>query len=286
MRPTPTLLAGYLLLGLVPLLVSHPDLPGLGVAAVHVALALLFVRHARDSEPSRITLMDWLPLALVPALYAELPLLNQWAGEGFHDPVVQGWEHAVFGGDPAAAWAGRWPWMPFSEILHLGYLSFYPLIYLPQLPHQLRGRTRAFHVTGLAVMGGLVFCYAVFVLFPVQGPRYLWPAPAGIPDGPFRSLSLSLLEAGSSRGAAFPSSHVAVAAAQAFLGMRFYGWKKDSALVVLGAALAAGAVYGGFHYGVDVLVGAVVGVAAAVLALRLIPAEETREDEDAVRIPG
>ena len=102
------------------------------------------------------------------------------------------------------------------------------------------------------------------MVFPVQGPRYIAP-PAGVPDGLFRSLTLALLEGGSSRGAAFPSSHVSVAVAQTLLALRFQrrlGW----VLVPVTTLLALGAVYGGFHYAVDVLVGAALGVVSAWLA--------------------
>ena len=118
----------------------------------------------------------------------------------------------------------------------------------------------------LAVMLAFVSCYVAFVVFPVQGPRYLWTPAA--PDGPFRAATLALLEAGSSRGAAFPSSHVAVATAQAFMVVRFRmveGWVVVPAAVLL----TLGTVYGGFHYGVDALAGVAVGVAAGVIALRV-----------------
>jgi membrane-associated phospholipid phosphatase len=91
-----------------------------------------------------------------------------------------------------------------------------------------------------------------------------------VPGGPVRDLVQRILHAGSSRGTAFPSSHVAVATAQALLALR-HQRAVGVVVALLAAGLAAGAVYGGLHYAIDAAVGALVGVAAAwtaVLALR------------------
>lgn len=83
-----------------------------------------------------------------------------------------------------------------------------------------------------------------------------------------RRLTLLILENGSSRGAAFPSSHMALMTAQAALALRFQ--PKVGVLLTLGAlGVGLGAVYGGFHYSVDMAAGAVVGGLSAWVALRL-----------------
>ena len=219
---------------------------------------------------------DWAPLALVPFLYAELPMLMQGVPGGvkYHDAFVSGLEARLFGAEPAYAWAGAWPWLPLSELLHACYFSYYPLIYAPPLLVYLdswrRNRSageaswRAFDETVLAVVLAFAACFVVFIVFPVQGPRYLG-VPAGVPDGPARRLVLKVLQGASSRGAAFPSSHVSVAVAQAWMAMRFQP-KVGRWICLLSLGLACGAVYGGFHYALDAFVGAAVGGVAAVCA--------------------
>jgi membrane-associated phospholipid phosphatase len=201
---------------------------------------------------------DWAPLVAVPVLYAELPDLIFGAGSTFHDQLVQGWEASVFGASPAHVAGGRWPWTALSELLHLGYLSYYAIIYVPPLWLYLRNEQRDFRTTITALTITFTGCFAVFVFFPVAGPRYLWNGPPGIPDGPVRRLALTILAAGSSKGAAFPSSHVAVATVQSVMMLRHH---RAAGVVVSIASLllALGAVYGGFHYGIDVLAGAVAG---------------------------
>ena len=110
-------------------------------------------------------------------------------------------------------------------------------------------------------------------MFPVQGPRYFGP-PEGVPDGPMRRLTLLILENGSSRGAAFPSAHMSIMTAQAVLALRLQ--PKLGALLTLGMlGVGVGAVYGGFHYAVDMAAGALVGWVSAWFALKAHGARDT-----------
>ena len=212
-----------------------------------------------------------LPLVAIPFLYWELPLLNQALAAGYHDPVVVGWERALFGGEPARELAGALPWVWLSEPLHVAYLMLYPLIFVPPLLLLVRREKEAFRTTVFGLMLAALACYLVFVYFPVQGPRYFGP-PEGVPDGPVRRLTLAVLEQGSSRGSAFPSSHVGIMTAQSILAL-VYQRRFGVVVSLVTVALAFGAVYGGFHYGVDVLVGGCVGGVSAWVALRFVRAD-------------
>lgn len=257
---------GYLLATLIPAwnAARTGREHGIAVLLLHLAacaaLALLVTTDVWSRSNLAVVrlLRDWAPLLAVPALYAELPDLMYGAGSQLHDQLIQGWEAALFGASPAHVAAGRWPWTAMSELLHLGYLSYYGIIYIPPLWLYLRNERREFEVTITALAITFATCFAVFVFFPVAGPRYMWSAPPGIPDGPIRRLVLSLLAAGSSKGAAFPSSHVAVAVVQSLMMLRHH---RTAGLVIASASLllALGAVYGGFHYGIDVLAGAATG---------------------------
>ncbi len=205
---------------------------------------------------------DWLPLIAVPLLYAELPSLM--LSSQTHDGVVQSWEAAWFGASPAHAAAGRWPIPMLSELLHAAYLSYYAIIVVPPLVLYLRGDRLEFQRTMTVLLTVFALCFTIFIAFPVAGPRYFWAPPPGVYDGPIRRVVLQLLEAGSSRGTAFPSSHVAVAAAQSVMVLT-WNRKAGIGLSVLTLLLALGAVYGGFHYGVDAIAGGFVGCAIAML---------------------
>jgi len=252
------------LLALVHVLAA---LAGMGVAPFASLFRWLVRRWPRASA----WLADWYPLLLIPLLYAELPALNTAVHAGaYFDDTIMGWEAALFGGQPSRAWAAALPFLPLSEVLHASYLSYYLLIYGPPVMLYVMAKRAEFRAAAFALMLTFFIHYLFFIYFPVQGPRYLFPAPGGrIADGFFYGLAHFLLEAGSSQGAAFPSSHVGVAAAQAWIAWR---WLPRAApwITLLGVGLALGAVYGGFHYLTDVLAGALLGLIIAVTGLRLL----------------
>ena len=207
---------------------------------------------------------DWLPLIVLPLLYWELPWAT-FAGARMHDSVVQGWDLALFHTEPARTWAGSLPSRPLSEVLHLAYILYYAIIYIP--PAVLYSR-RGYYQTVFAMTVTVVVSFAAFSIFPVEGPRFAWGPPPGVPSGPIRTFTLAILEHGSARGTAFPSSHVAIALAQALSSLR---WRRSMGLWVAMTTvlLALGAVYGGFHYATDVLAGTVLGIVTWSVATRV-----------------
>lgn len=213
--------------------------------------------------------MDWLPLLLVPLLYIELAPLNLMVHGGrYFDSLIITIEHAVFG-MPSRELATHFPFLWLSELLHAGYLSYYVIIFGPPLVLYATGRTLEYRRAVFTILLSFFMHYMFFIYFPVQGPRYLFPTPTGeIARGSMFQLTHTLLEAGSSRGAAFPSSHVGVAVTQSLIMMR-YSPKLSIGLAVLTILLANGAVYGGFHYATDAFFGVVLGTIALVIAPRV-----------------
>jgi membrane-associated phospholipid phosphatase len=282
-RASARLVAAYLLLTALLLLPGGLDGMRVSVLAFHAVVAAVLLATAGGrvaARPPVRVILDWAPLLLIPVLYGELPLLMEGipGPVRYHDAAVAGLESRLFGGQPAFEWAGAWPVPLVSELLHASYLSYYALIYVPPLllyraiPRGVPDRSGspergAFHQTVFALALCFLSCFLVFIVLPVQGPRYLGE-PAGVPDGPVRALVLTVLESGSSRGAAFPSSHVAVAVTQALVAIRHRGFA-GAWVLALTCGLSAGAVYGGFHYGVDVLAGAAVGALVVPLASRI-----------------
>lgn len=285
-EPIDRLFAAYAILSMAAL--AFPSRPAAWpvLAVLHIAAAVMGfgvppVARAWDAFAQRWPrtariIGDWYALILIPSLYAEVAVLNRsMHGGRYFDATVLGWEGTVFGGQPSQAWADAMPNLFLSEILHAAYLSYYLIIYIPPLILYARGRRAAFRQSVFAIMLTFFVHYVVFIAFPVQGPRYLFPAPDGgaIEGGAFYQLAHLVLEAGSSRGAAFPSSHVGVAVAQTLLVRRYLpSFALPVGIVAVGLAL--GAVYGGFHYAIDTVVGAAVGVLAVLAAPRLFAALE------------
>ena len=267
-------LATYLTVALWPLGRDARATGTLIPLATHVAmlayvLLLLGVRGAAW-RPA----LDWLVLTIGPLMYVELRWIIAGTGMPHHDATIVAWEHALFPTNPSATLAPQWPVPVLSEALHFAYASYYLLVYLPPIALYVTGKRDAFVKTVLALTVVYGACFIIYALFPVDGPRYL-VGPAAAPDGPVRRFVLALLERGSSRGTAFPSSHVAASLVSALCALRY---QRRVGLVVAPfvVALIVATVYGGFHYAVDALVGVILGGLAWTASLTLWRDAESR----------
>ena len=229
------------------------------IAPLVVHLAILGYTLALLMSPValRRPALDWLTLTIGPFMYVELRWIIAGLGAPHHDALVAGWERALFPSNPSATLAPRLHVAVVSEMLHFAYAAYYVLIYLPPVVLYLRGRRDAFVSTMLALTIVYGVCFVTYALFPVDGPRYLVGA-AAAPEGPIRSFVLTLLDRGSSRGTAFPSSHVAASVVSSLCALR-YQRSVGMVVALVTTALTIATVYGGFHYAVDALVGVFLG---------------------------
>ena len=226
----------------------------------HVGLLLAAVVLARFPRARWRPVRDLVPLASGAFLYVELRWLIPALGRPHADATVIGWEQALFPSNPSLTWAPSMPSVALSELLHLAYASYYPLVLAPPVLLYLAGRRTEYARTMLALVVVYAVCFLTYLAFPVDGPRYL-VGPALAPDGPVRSAVLHLLAAGSSRGTAFPSSHVAASVVSSLCALAFQrGVGVIAAILTVGLTFAT--VYGGFHYAVDALAGLALGLAA------------------------
>jgi membrane-associated phospholipid phosphatase len=248
----------------------------LGLAIVHALLLIVLIWATISQRNSARIVGDVAPLVLMPALYGELPQLIGAMGSTYHDLLAQSWELRLFGTQPSRTLAGRFPFTALSELLHAGYLAYYPAVFAPAAMLYWMRERRGFAQLVLAISATYAVCWVIFLLFPIEGPRYEWIAPIGAPDGPVRRVALAILASGSSRGAAFPSSHMAISVVQTIVMSR---WNRAAAAVLgVDAALVGfGAVYGGFHYAVDMVAGGLLGalIGFTVLATTRVPARTT-----------
>jgi membrane-associated phospholipid phosphatase len=231
-----------------------------------VGLILLLARSRLS--PVVVFLGGAYPLILTLGFYTQLGIITQ-AVAHLKDPVVQGWEEALFGGQVSVTWHQSQPAALLSWLLHICYASYYWLVVLPPLYLFARRGPEAFERGTFLVSLAFYACYLVFLLFPVAGPRYFFGNAAGpAAEVPPARLVRELLEGGSAWGTAFPSSHVAaswcaVASLWPYARGLFWG------LAPVAVGLAVGTVYGQFHYAVDSLAGAALAVALTLGAGRL-----------------
>ncbi|MES2179198.1 MAG: phosphatase PAP2 family protein [Gemmatimonadota bacterium] len=260
-------LSVYLVVMVVPLVGLAARTATWAPLAMHTAmLSAVVCALVCGTFPSRIvrTVRDWTPLAVGPFLYIELRWIIEGVGRPHLDALVRGWEASAFASDPSRTLAAQLHSSALSEVLHLCYLAYYALIYAPPALLTLTGSRNAFVRSTFALVVVYCLCFATYALLPVDGPRFLL-GPSDAPDGPVRSIVIALLESGSSRGTAFPSSHVAASVVATMSALRFQR-ALGIVMVFVTIGLGFGAVYGGYHYAVDVVAGLFVGIAATGVA--------------------
>jgi membrane-associated phospholipid phosphatase len=242
-----------------------------GLGLMHLVAILIAASGVAESGNFRRVVGDLLPLVTALLLYSEIPFLVTALGSHLHDAAVQRWEYWLFHTQPSKSLAAAMPYSALSELLHAGYLAYYPAILVPPLVLLVRNERRGLAETVLALAVTCLTCWTIFAVWPVEGPRFLWGAPAGVPDGLFRRISVAILAAGSSRGAAFPSSHMAVSTAQLMMALRWQSSLVQATLGLVALLIGVGAVYAGFHYATDMIAGGVLG---AVVALTVLSASQ------------
>ncbi len=242
-------------------------LPGWGwLLLAHGLLVLLvfLAPRARRAGPLGRFVGDWYPMLLLGGLYGEIGVLTLANGVS-HDAAIQRLETLVFGSQVSYRWIRETPDPALSWVLHLSYLSYYPVLYASPLVLWLGGRRDAARHTILALMVVFYVCYVVSLFFPVAGPRYTFPLPdnAATAVWPARAAQW-LLDHGDSWGVAFPSSHVAASVVATGMALR-HERRLGLVLLPFTTGLVLAVVYGQFHYAVDALAG--LALAAGTLAM-------------------
>ena len=269
LTPADWIVGGYLVFSTVVMLIHPHSIAKLPMLlALRGALGGFLVLCAAGRLPRRLAwIQDWYPVLLAPLFYSEAGLINRAFTDGYFDLHVEEWEASLFGGQPSVTLRDRLSGTWFSEYVHLAYFSYYFLAPAMALFLYLRGRMRDFQVYMATVTTTFMTCLAIFIMFPVAGPYYIFTPPDPRSMGPLIPPMVHwLLRHGSSIGTAFPSSHVAVSVTVLLMAWRF-SRIAFVLLLMFVPALAVGAVYGGFHYAIDTLAGLVL----AVLVCRIVP---------------
>jgi membrane-associated phospholipid phosphatase len=208
---------------------------------------------------------DWLPTIFFITVFEEVSFLSLLLRGAWQNVVLIQWESALFAAPPGE-WLRRFssPWV--SELLEFGYTSFYPLY--PVVGGVLwawRGRRQfagAFRrmTDGLSV--GYIICYATFLLFPTRSPSHnvgIENDASNTFNGPFHFLVRVVQANAGVHGNAFPSAHIMLAVVVLVFAWRYLPRVAPWILVCL-LLMCAGAVYDGYHYALDVIAGAVIGL--------------------------
>ena len=229
--------------------------PWLG--ATHLAAMtmpwLLARAPSRTSAPMQV-LRDVYPLIWLAAFWLELDLVRPaLALKGIDDPIAA-LDLAVFGVHLHEVWAPSMSATWFSELMHLLYFAYYPLIYIPPLVVILQKRFPALRDMVFRLMVAYLLCYVAYIPFPVDGPHFLQEHFQGPhTEGVFYKVVGLTQAAGDSRGCSFPSSHVAGAVSIAYLGWRWFPRWAAWLMTAEAVGVLLSTTYTQNHYAIDAL---------------------------------
>jgi membrane-associated phospholipid phosphatase len=245
-----------------------------------LTLAAVLEWRARGQRTPRFVLRSSAMVLLISVASLRAATdLRIWLGHAY---LVFGyWLPALLAGPPTShfeSWLRRsderWRrWIVavpdwIRAFLEVSYFLCYPAVPGAFTVVWLRGSPHDIDRFWTAVLVAGFVCYGSLPWLVSRPPRSL--ALGAAPPEWIGRLNIALLNRVSHGLNTFPSGHVAVSVAAALMLL-------DVSLVavvlfgLVAAAIAAGAVIGRYHYAIDVLIGAAVGVVSAVVALRFLP---------------
>lgn len=228
-------------------------------------------------------------------IIAQLALLSWWYPDTYElnrmfpnlDHLFAGYEQRLFGCQPALLFPEAFTHPVFSELMHLGYASYYPMIAAVTLFYFIY-RYAEFDRAAFIILSSFFIYYIIFIALPVTGPQYYYLAAGidniahgvfpnvhdyfathdtaltmpGYSNGFFYQCVESAHQGGERPTAAFPSSHVGVSTILIFLIWRARSRNLFLAILPFYILMCFATVYIRAHYAIDVMAG---WVSAAVI---------------------
>ncbi len=210
---------------------------------------------------------DWYPVLAFIACFEEVASLSLLVVPVWRDWYILALESRLFH-TPPTVWLSQLASRPLTEILEVGYFSYFTYVLIVGGALYPRADKRPFRELMAANVLAYMLCYVWFILFPTEGPAHTLAGyrTAPLSGGPFHWAVLLIQKFGGVHGNAFPSSHVAAGLASVLLAWRNLP-RLGAWLTPLLALLCIGAVYDHYHYLADIVAGLVFGAIAVVLAL-------------------
>jgi membrane-associated phospholipid phosphatase len=272
---------GYCVLVGLLILIFHNDcvLHWRALVGAHVAGLLLIHGliqwHGRVKPwPALDLLRHFYPVLLYTVFFCETGAINRMFFSDFLDPILIRWDEAIFGFQPSVVFMDKLPYLAVSEIFYLSYFSYYIMIVGVGLTLFIRNRQQFLHYVSIVSFLFYV-CYFIYIILPVIGSRaffhqvegYALPPesqlyastdayPESVKAGIFFRLMLFIYRVFEAPGAAFPSSHVAVALCTLYFSFKYLRPIRYVHLF-FAVLLCLSTIYCRYHYAVDVAAGSI-----------------------------
>jgi len=276
-------MAAYLLFTLVFILIVYTKIPhadALIVGRVKVAAVTAALWGVYRMVPCGLTLLARavVQMAMLSWWYPDIFELNRHLPNLDH--LFASCEQALFHCQPALLFSQVFSHGIFSELMCLGYYSYYPMMLVVCMSVLIVKRTD-FERTICIVLASFFVHYVVFIFLPVAGPQFYYEAVGmdkiaqgvfpnlhdhfnfhqvrmecpGFKEGIFYALVEQAHQAGERPIAAFPSSHVSITMVLMLIAWRTDLRKVFWALLPFAVLLFFSTVYIRAHYAIDALAG-------------------------------
>ena len=233
-------------------------------------------------------------LTLLARIAAQMCFLGWWYPDTYEmnrllpnlDHLFASWEQSIFGCQPSLLFSQAVPYGWFSELMCLGYVSYFPLIALVTLYYFFQ-RYKEFQMATFVILSSFYVYYFIFVLLPVTGPQFYYlavgtekiaagvfpdvgnwflthserMAAPGWSDGFFHHLLDMAHDAGERPTSAFPSSHVGITTVLVLLAFRTRSKSLIFTILLFYILMCFSTVYLYAHYAIDAIAGLLTGIA-------------------------
>lgn len=259
---------GYcLLMFLVILLVGRPLASYYSSLVFFLTMGAIAAIVAAYVDPERNRFLAFVryayPMLMGTFFYTATGGLMFLIFDGFLDFQLVAFEKAVLGVNPTLYIDQHLLNVWVTELLSFCYFSYYLMIPVFILTMFAKKQYRIICSSTTATLLIFFTSYLLFFLYPIEGPRWYYAAEyVNAVEGPFfRQMVEYVIANGAVRGGCMPSTHFAIAIVimmYCFKHYRWAGWM----LLPINIGLAAGTVWGRFHYISDIVIGGLIGLLA------------------------
>jgi membrane-associated phospholipid phosphatase len=250
----------------------------LAVNAILAAYFLFSILHPEfflgELFPGSKILFLWSPVIFFWWAY-------MWSGHmlrAFHpptftyDPQIIAFEEKWFG-QPSLWWARKGtPWV--TDLMQFFYFTYFFYTFGLGLYLHAHQRIDDFQAMTFATAFGYLISYTFFAITPAKGPRWalieaglLSPSEQRQKGYVFTKLVEAIMyDDVAHKGGAMPSAHSSTAVVFLFWCWYIWGWEGGMLALIIACGMWLGAIYGRYHYALDIIVGALLGVASLLVA--------------------
>jgi len=240
---------------------------------VSIGILVLVNMNARRRNLLLRVVACWYTMPLIFLTFKELYLMVHPINPHDLDYLLIKFDKAIFGADPTAL-LDRISTPGLTEFLQICYSSFYLLWIILGIDLLLNKNEKGFSFYIFVLMYGFYASYVGYILVPAIGPRftlynfadlskalpglYLTPYLRGIINSGESITNIANAALVAQRDC-FPSGHTEMTIITIAIALKY---KAKSAMVIipLGLGLIFATVYMRYHYGVDVIAGALLGL--------------------------